>query len=92
MRNPQTKDYVKQLSSELGLTQEQIWDIVKSPYYYQTHIMREVADRWTNYIPTVRIFGVGMFYCSGFNRKKLKDYLTFHRNKQEKDGEEILST
>lgn len=81
MRNLQTKKLVEELAEEFGLTQAQVWDIVKSPYWFQTHIMKEVADAMEEYMPTVRIWGSGMFYCNAFSRKDLKKYVEYHKNK-----------
>ena len=66
-----TKDIRKRLAKKYGLTLEQVDDIIKSPFYFQSKVMKEEVDPNINNTPSTRILNFGLFNIHTHVKKKL---------------------
>lgn len=73
-----TKEIVREIAKEYGLKEEEVYEIVKSPFALLVDIMRS-ADRKTVTFPSLRIPNFGLFFCTE-GRKNF--YERLNNNKQ----------
>jgi len=76
------KELIKSLARKYGITQAQVEELVYSQHRFLAHVMSKKSDRESLYFPSVRILGLGIFYCSEKTKKRLL-YLKENRNKNE---------
>lgn len=82
MRNIKTREYLKTVAKERGLTIEQVRVIVESPFQFTRYVMEHKTDRETLTFPSVRIPYFGVIYCPEY----LKERLRKHKENKSKDG------
>lgn len=83
-----TKEIVREIAKEYGLKEEEVYEIVKSPFAFLVDIMRS-ADRDTVKFPSLRIPNFGLFFCTE-GRKKF--YERLNKNKQNGREEESIKS
>lgn len=61
MKSIKTKQVIRQIAAEEGLTMEQVMDIVTSPFELQAIIMKKEFNPSENKYPMIRIPNFGIF-------------------------------
>ena len=73
------QELIRSLAKKYNINIEQAEEIVYSQHKFLAHIMKNKSNRDKIHFPSVRIIGMGIFYCPDNIKKKL------HYLKQEKD-------
>jgi len=73
MISERTKDIRKKIAKEHGLTLNQVDEIIKSAFIFQTKIMKEEFDTKNQHFPSVRIPNFGLFYVPDYIKKRFKE-------------------
>jgi nucleoid DNA-binding protein len=68
MKSGRVKKLIKDISIEFKIKEEDIENIVKSPFYTLSESIRN-SNRETVNFPSIRISGLGLFYCTEGRRE-----------------------
>jgi hypothetical protein len=68
MKSLAVKKIIKELSIEFKIPESDIEDIVKTPFFTVAETIRN-SDRETIDFPSIRISGLGLFYCTEGRRE-----------------------
>lgn len=71
MKSIKTKGVVKQIAKEYNLTQEQVYDIICSPFEFQAMVMRKHFKPEKGILPMLRIPNFGIFAVPKNHQKYL---------------------
>lgn len=74
MHSTEMKEEIKNISLEHNVTKEAINELVYLVFKYIREIIRS-ADKEKEYYPSVRLFGIGIFFVSKNRQRRLKEYL-----------------
>lgn len=66
-------DLKKQLAKKYNLTLAQVEEIISSQSAFVSEVMSKKADRSNYKFPSVRVPGLGVFYCPDYLVKKFKE-------------------
>jgi hypothetical protein len=64
------------LAQKYGCTMEQVESLIKAQYKFVGDIMAKESDRDRIHFPSIRVVGLGIFYCSDkvkFTLNKIKN-------------------
>lgn len=73
MRSIRTKHVIREVAIELALTQEQVMDIVTSPFELTAAVMKNKFDPEEDKYPMVRIPNFGIFMIPEVYQKFFKE-------------------
>lgn len=66
------KEIIKELAIKYGVTMEKIENLITLQHKFVGHIMSKEADREKDYFPSIRVLGLGIFYCPKYLPSKIK--------------------
>lgn len=71
MNHSQTKDIIKNIAKQEGLTIADIKEVMEAAPGFVTEIMRN-SSREDYIFPSVRVLDLGLFYCPGWKIEQFK--------------------
>lgn len=81
-----TKKIAKEIAKKYELTEEEVYEIVKSPFALLVDIMRS-ADRKTVKFPSLRILNFGLFFCTEGRKNFYERLNNSKQNGREEESE-----
>ena len=74
MRTLKTKEIIKNIAKEEGLTVSEVETILFTHFEYARHVQSNLVDRDAGYFPAVRLLNFGIFYVPEKIQDKLRVY------------------
>jgi len=72
MKSIKTRETIKMLAKEYGLSMDDIRKVVESPFFFTKHVLENKTDRSKYHFPSIRIPYFGIFFCPDSLKKKFK--------------------
>ncbi len=63
----------RQLAKKYGINLGQVREAVRLQEKFVAHVLTNEVDRKEGYFPSVRLPGLGLFYCPETKKQKLKE-------------------
>jgi len=57
------RQLIKSLAKKYNLTTHQVQNIIYSSHKFVEHVIKDKSDRKNSHFPSVRVLGLGIFYC-----------------------------